>query len=516
MDSAELRLVLGVSAKCSVAPINAISLFAIKQLQVEATGSILRHAGRLLAEARIIKECRSSGVPSAFCHWFSTDYWSKRTVQSSRCVMETDISLVPVDHRISLLHQVSVGMSFLHGLDILHNDLKSMNVLLTQSGPNAPLVAKIADFGLSKMKNEIRSRSTVSRVGGSAFWMAPELTGFKKKITKANDVFSFAVLLTEVVSWVGVLQALLKLLLDGFDGAQAVASSVATQVFHPVASCSCKSHNAKIHQRTCRPGLHGPNVAPQLQLCRRIRPGPIAHHCERGKDVFAGSASGASTSARDSSSTSTASTSASDSAYNLPTVTISHSKPSSPPGPVDEILTDLALTHPDIVKFWRHWAVDPATGKTALQMPWSELAFALEATILDGDTSKEVKEDLLQEKCGKAFKTACPLSAFSVFVKHARPGSTVADVFGFAVGPTKQELLRIKERGQTASENEGNLSEAHTLTFEKEKQSRLEDKVKHRIVAGGWDQANCTFKELTEDEKCKCTRLWRQTQQCNI
>ncbi|KAI9352455.1 kinase-like domain-containing protein [Zopfochytrium polystomum] len=504
---------------------------AIKQLQIEATGIHPETRRELLAEARIIKECRMSGVPSPFVIGFYGLLVEEDGAKFS-LVMElasvgslfdyyrkTDISLVPVDHRISLLHQVSVGMSFLHGLDILHNDLKSMNVLLTQSGPNAPLVAKIADFGLSKMKNEIRSRSTVSRVGGSAFWMAPELTGFKKKITKANDVFSFAVLLTEVVSWVGVygvplhemdpsqfplaskddnyrrealadldenvfsaikrgrdirdlfqqcwqvdpaarplfpqIASTLELLLDGFDGAKAVASSVATPVFHPVPAAvgnptmpkptiepgaqgegSLGYYSAGYIAQTLTPSsnyaggsgqaqlpitanvekmsLQGPPPPPQLpQGTRRLPPLPqtlgATRHTPGDGD---------------------------------------HQpfKPSSPPGPVDEILTNLALTHPDIVKFWRHWAVDPTTGKTALQMPWSELAFALEATILDGDPTKKVKEDLLQEKCGKAFKTACPLSAFSGFVKRAPPGSTVADVFGFAVGPTKQELPQIKEK----------------------------------------------------------------------
>ncbi|KAI9347209.1 kinase-like domain-containing protein, partial [Zopfochytrium polystomum] len=189
---------------------------AIKQLQIEATGIHPEARRELLAEARIIKECRTSGVPSPFVIGFYGLLIEENGTKFS-LVMElasvgslfdyyrkTDVSLVPVGHRISLLHQVSVGMSFLHRLDILHNDLKSMNVLLTQSGPNAPLVAKIADFGLSKMKNEIRSRITTSLVGGSAYWMAPELTGFQKKITKANDVFAFAVLLTEVISWIGV------------------------------------------------------------------------------------------------------------------------------------------------------------------------------------------------------------------------------------------------------------------------------------------------------------------------
>ncbi|KAI9352471.1 kinase-like domain-containing protein [Zopfochytrium polystomum] len=511
---------------------------AIKQLQIEATGIHPETRRELLAEARIIKECRISGVPSPFVIGFYGLLVEENGAKFS-LVMElasvgslfdyyrkTDVSLVPVSQRISLLHQVSVGMSFLHDLDIRHNDLKSMNVLLTQSGLNAPLVAKIADFGLSKMKNEIRSRSTMSRVGGSAYWMAPELTGFKKKITKANDVFSFAVLLTEVVSWIGVygvplhemdpsqfpmaskddnyrrealshldenvfsatkqernirdlfqqcwqvdpaarplfpqIATTLELLLDGFDGAQAMASSVAKPVPHPapVAVASPKMPKPISEYATQREGSLGyysegymaqtfsSNNAPGSSLAQL----PVTAMMEKFSLQPLGNGA------------------------HQPV------KPPTPPGPAEEILTDLAQTHPDTVKFWQHWAVDTATGKAALQMTWSELAFALEATILDGDPSKEVKEDLLQEKCGKAFKTACPLSAFSVFVKRAPPGSTVAGVFGFAVGTTEQKLC-IKEKEK------------------KSQQQSLEDKVMHRIVAGGWDQPSCTFKELTEAEK---------------
>ncbi|KAI9352474.1 kinase-like domain-containing protein [Zopfochytrium polystomum] len=528
---------------------------AIKQLQIEATGIHPETRRELLAEARIIKECRTSGVPSPFVIGFYgllvEDNGSKFSLVMELASVgslfdyyrKTDVSLVPVDQRISLLHQVSVGMSFLHGLDIRHNDLKSMNVLLTQSGPNAPLVAKIADFGLSKMKNEIRSRSTVSRMGGSAYWMAPELTGFKKKISKANDVFSFAVLLTEVVSWVGVygvplhemdpsqfpmaskddnyrrealadldenvfsaikqgrnirdlfqqcwqvdpaarplfpqIASTLELLLDGFDGAKAVASSVATPVFHPVPAAA---GNPTMPKPTSEPVAQGEgslgyyfegHMAQTLTPSSNYAGGSGQAQLPITANVEKMSLQGPPPPPQ------------------LPQGTRRPSgdgdhqpfKPFPPPGPVDEILTDLALTHPDIVKFWRHWAVDAATGKTALRMPWSELAFALEAGILNGDLSKKVEEDLLQEKCGKAFKTACPLSAFSVFVKRAPPGSTVADVFGFAVVSTEQDLRNMKE---------------------KEKQSQqqsLENKVKHRIVAGGWDRASCTFKELTEAEK---------------
>ncbi|KAI9346098.1 kinase-like domain-containing protein [Zopfochytrium polystomum] len=110
----------------------------------------------------------------------------------------------PLHERVPLLFQIASGMTYLHDtLGIVHNDLKSPNVLLTRLEPRG-LVAKITDFGLSKIKDETRSATTNAKVDGSLLWMAPELRRIRPKVTQRNDVFSFAVLMTEVVSWIGV------------------------------------------------------------------------------------------------------------------------------------------------------------------------------------------------------------------------------------------------------------------------------------------------------------------------
>ncbi|KAI9328672.1 kinase-like domain-containing protein, partial [Zopfochytrium polystomum] len=107
--------------------------------------------------------------------------------------------------RVLILYQVAAGMAYLHDtLKIMHNDLKSPNVLLTQHMHNGPLVSKITDFGLSRLKTETMTRSRTSAVAGTPLWLAPERKLMRPKISNANDVFSFAVLMTEVVSWVGV------------------------------------------------------------------------------------------------------------------------------------------------------------------------------------------------------------------------------------------------------------------------------------------------------------------------
>ncbi|MBS0349593.1 MAG: protein kinase [Proteobacteria bacterium] len=85
------------------------------------------------------------------------------------------------------------GLKDLHDFKILHRDLKSLNILL-----NDRFRAKLADFGLAKVKNETSSQSSVAK--GTVLWMAPELFDDEPKMTTASDVYSFGMVLWELAT----------------------------------------------------------------------------------------------------------------------------------------------------------------------------------------------------------------------------------------------------------------------------------------------------------------------------
>ncbi|KAG6806995.1 hypothetical protein H0H92_009208, partial [Tricholoma furcatifolium] len=89
----------------------------------------------------------------------------------------------PDSNRIQLLHDVSMGLRFLHERFIVHGDLKGINVLVNDSGS-----ACIADFGLSSI---LPSR------GGTLYCQAPELFQGEYN-TKATDMYAFGCLIYEV------------------------------------------------------------------------------------------------------------------------------------------------------------------------------------------------------------------------------------------------------------------------------------------------------------------------------
>jgi len=91
---------------------------------------------------------------------------------------------------------IAQGLVHLHGRKILHRDLKSGNILLDAQGR-----AKISDFGLAKIKQEVSSSTTkTSKAVGSVRWRAPELFKRQAVATPAADIYSFGMILWELAT----------------------------------------------------------------------------------------------------------------------------------------------------------------------------------------------------------------------------------------------------------------------------------------------------------------------------
>ena len=90
-----------------------------------------------------------------------------------------------------MLRQATQGLKHLHGLDIVHRDVKPHNVLISLPNKHGEVRAKISDFGLCKKLNPGRvSFSRRSGVAGTEGWIAPEMMTGKSSNTCAVDVFS--------------------------------------------------------------------------------------------------------------------------------------------------------------------------------------------------------------------------------------------------------------------------------------------------------------------------------------
>lgn len=91
---------------------------------------------------------------------------------------------------------IAYGLEYLHTRkpSIIHRDCKSSNILITSR-----CTAKIADFGLAKVKQS--TRSMVRSVVGTVNWQAPELWHAHPKYNHKADVFSCAMVFWEMLQW---------------------------------------------------------------------------------------------------------------------------------------------------------------------------------------------------------------------------------------------------------------------------------------------------------------------------
>lgn len=97
---------------------------------------------------------------------------------------QTDKSIVAYD--------IARGMQYLHSHQIVHRDLKSLNVLLDEN-----LHAKVADFGFSRRTAD---GATMTSNMGTPHWMAPELFQNQASYTSKVDVYAYGIVLWEIAT----------------------------------------------------------------------------------------------------------------------------------------------------------------------------------------------------------------------------------------------------------------------------------------------------------------------------
>ncbi|KAG6873353.1 hypothetical protein C0995_000213 [Termitomyces sp. Mi166 len=108
------------------------------------------------------------------------------------------LKIRPQLDRTPHIHDVASGMEYLHENGVVHGDLKSLNILVTDSER-----ACLADFGLSYVTDarglKGQSLSSDHAEGGTAGFEAPELVDpdneFSRR-TEASDVYAFGMMFT--------------------------------------------------------------------------------------------------------------------------------------------------------------------------------------------------------------------------------------------------------------------------------------------------------------------------------
>jgi len=109
--------------------------------------------------------------------------------------------------KTDIAHQICCAIAYLHSRNIIHRDLKSKNLLVDHNWR-----IKVCDFGFARTAQKAARPMTIC---GTGEWMAPEIILGQAYSEKA-DVFSFGIVLCEIISRKKITTELQRSALDAF------------------------------------------------------------------------------------------------------------------------------------------------------------------------------------------------------------------------------------------------------------------------------------------------------------
>eukprot|EP01103_Thecamoeba_quadrilineata_P000293 TRINITY_DN10248_c0_g1_i1.p1 TRINITY_DN10248_c0_g1~~TRINITY_DN10248_c0_g1_i1.p1 ORF type:complete len:478 (+),score=65.25 TRINITY_DN10248_c0_g1_i1:40-1473(+) len=167
----------------------------IETLYVLAVKVVLagKNIDDLKKEIDILKKCRNNNIVSLYgcCAkdgylWILMDYCGYGSVTDFLKVYNKPLTMEEI---VAIIYNVLQGLTYLHSRGIIHRDLKSGNILLSESGE-----VKIADFGVSSQLGALNHANTII---GTPLFMSPEVLDGQKYDYSA-DIWSLGITVIEM------------------------------------------------------------------------------------------------------------------------------------------------------------------------------------------------------------------------------------------------------------------------------------------------------------------------------
>ncbi|KAG0239177.1 hypothetical protein BGW41_007868 [Actinomortierella wolfii] len=97
--------------------------------------------------------------------------------------------------RARIAREIALGLAYIHSMMILHQDLKSDNVLLTRH-----LEVRLCDFGMSTVKTASAAKCSTEMLMGTVGWMAPEILAKRPQYSTKSDIYALGMVMWEMAA----------------------------------------------------------------------------------------------------------------------------------------------------------------------------------------------------------------------------------------------------------------------------------------------------------------------------
>ena len=116
--------------------------------------------------------------------------------QNLTSFLERSSTSLPLHTEVNLCHSIALALEYLHSNDIVHRDLSSNNVLLSEGGRTA----KVTDFGMARLISTCNDTPLLTQAPGCSLYMPPEALSDPPVYTERIDIFSFGVLTIQILT----------------------------------------------------------------------------------------------------------------------------------------------------------------------------------------------------------------------------------------------------------------------------------------------------------------------------
>ncbi|HEX5734154.1 MAG TPA: protein kinase [Blastocatellia bacterium] len=164
---------------------------------------------RFLKEARAASALRSPNIAAIYdigVHE-GTSFIAMEYVEGETITRRLERGPIPIKDVIDIARQVADALDEAHELGIVHRDIKSSNLMVTERG-----LVKVLDFGLAKMIDPqgdgsdesqptvmLGQQTSLGVVVGTVWYMSPE-QALGKDVDSRSDIFSLGVVIYEMLT----------------------------------------------------------------------------------------------------------------------------------------------------------------------------------------------------------------------------------------------------------------------------------------------------------------------------